>query len=93
MDELGNADYIRRDARYVLSLIVGYSDDADVNAEQPLAAALELTRDIGSDDTLWVVNDRPLGELHTFEQRDVAATDPPHIDDHAGWRKRARRTS
>jgi hypothetical protein len=81
--ELGNPQYLVGEDRYVVSLIVGYSDSDAASPEHAFATALDLTRDLGSDDTTWIVFDRRTGELRRFEQGDIA--DTPHIDDE-WWR-------
>lgn len=74
--------YVYRTERYVVSLIVGYSDE-DLRAEDPgrwvgLSSeeqareaarwALELTRDDGANGTHWFVYDREEKVMRMFEQ-------------------------
>lgn len=70
LKELGNT-YVDADDRYVVSLIVGYSDEHVNSPEQAAAAALDLTRDDGSADTHWYVYDRVTRTLHLIEQGDA----------------------
>lgn len=73
--------------RYIVSLIVGYSDEdlardggedeGEISARAAAAAALDLTRDDGSGDTTWFVYDRQTGETHEFEQSDFEREDVP----------------
>jgi hypothetical protein len=61
--------YVGLDDRFVVSLIVGYSEvDGICSPEQAAAAALSLTRDAGSGDTCWYVHDRTSGETRVIEQ-------------------------
>lgn len=92
--------YVGEEDRYVVSMIVGYSDDdledpyaevmdpdlafegeppewaadsAVLRAKAAANAALDLTRDGGSGDTVWFVYDRQTKEMHEFEQGDFEA--------------------
>lgn len=72
--EIGNT-YASNNDRYIVSLIVGYADasDSDDGVDSPeaaAAAALELTRDLGSLSTHWYVHDRKTGETRLLEQGD-----------------------
>jgi hypothetical protein len=75
--------YVRPEERFVVALVVGYAaDDAEYatlldefgHEDDPMlaaaAAALQLTRDYGSDDTQWFVLDRLTGEHRMVEQGD-----------------------
>lgn len=77
-----NTIYASLGDRYIVSLIVSYSDDdLELDEELPpehriraqIAAhfALELTRDEGSRTTVWFVYDRETGQEYQFEQRDI----------------------
>ena len=67
--EIGNT-YVGADDRFVVSLVIGYAAEDDVQTpEDALKHALDLTRDGGSWDTNWYVYDRQTGELHLFEQK------------------------
>ena len=69
IEEIGNT-YVGEKDRFVVSLVVGYSEDDGVKTpEEALAWALELTRDGGSWDTNWYVFDRKTGALHMLEQK------------------------
>lgn len=90
-DVRGKVDsiYVADNDRFVVSLIVGYSDDdldndenegyaALSDEEKALVAArwaLALTTDEGSHGTQWHVLDRQTGETYTFEQEDFAGED------------------
>jgi len=81
IDEV-DSDYVDKNERYVVSLIVTY-DKLDPTAPEPeqranpsdardaAAWALDLTRDANSDRTTWVVYDRELDILHRFEQGEL----------------------
>ena len=71
--------YVSPEDRYIVSLIVGYSVDDlsdqtrfEDSPKGALAAAIDLTRDEGSPDTIWFVYDRVTGQMHEFEQDDVS---------------------
>ena len=75
LEELGNT-YLDDGDRFVVSLIVGYRGDEDEDnpigtPEQAVAAALDLTRDLGSSDTHWYVFDRRTGGMSLVEQGDA----------------------
>ena len=70
--------YVSPEDRYIVSLVVGYSEEEFSDQSRfpntPLGAfggALDLTRDEGSPDTTWFVYDRKTGEMHEFEQDDA----------------------
>lgn len=76
--------YVGEDSRYVVSLVVGYTDDELESGEMvesgastekrvkgAAAAALELTRGMGSGDTNWYVHDRKSGETYVLEQEEL----------------------
>lgn len=74
-----NTIYLDDKDRYVVSLIVGYTDEdlqpwieeGDLAPEQAAAlGALDLTRDEGAYGTNWFVYDRLTGKMHNLEQRD-----------------------
>jgi hypothetical protein len=77
--QIGNA-YVGQDDRYVVSFLVGYSSDDAKCPEDAANWALELTRDAGSDGTIWFVYDRETGELARFEQSDFDITMRPCIE-------------
>jgi len=59
--------------RFVVSLITTYGDGNGDGVDTPEKAAywaLQLTRDIGKDGTMWVVHDRFTGETHRLLQGD-----------------------
>ena len=61
--------YTHQNERFVVSLIVGYGAGDGVDSpELAAAAALALTRDEGSDGTVWMVHDRQTGQTLQFEQ-------------------------
>jgi len=67
--------YVADSDRFIVSLIVGYSDDdlgtkgtIESRAKVAAAAALSLTTDDGSPDTYWFVYDRKTRQSFTFEQ-------------------------
>lgn len=74
--------YVTDEDRFVVSLVVGYTDDIVRNnldgpkprveqlAKVAASAALQLTRDAGSDGTYWFVFDRRTGRWFEFEQGD-----------------------
>lgn len=72
--ELGNT-YLGDEDRFVVSLIVGYSERDMNDGEHPLtpeaaaALALDLTTDGSCGETHWYVYDRKTGILHQLEQR------------------------
>lgn len=78
--ELDPEPYCLAGERFVVSLIVSY-DDADAHDPQEACAnALDLTRDLGSDGTVWRVFDRQTRQMHRIEQADF---DPEWHD----WRR------
>lgn len=75
--------YVHDEDRFIVSLIVGYSeedlgyrlvpgDDPESLATPKEAArwALDLTRDEGATGTHWFVFDRKTGRMYVFEQID-----------------------
>lgn len=78
--------YVSPNDRFIVSLVVGYDDDQmdgedfPVSPKGALAAAISLTRDMGSPDTIWFVYDRKTGETHEFEQGEVS-----HLLGEEGW--------
>lgn len=69
IEEIGNT-YVGEKDRFVVSLVVGYSEDDGVETpEEALRSALDLTRDGGSWDTNWYVFDRKTGTMHLLEQK------------------------
>ena len=70
LDELGNT-YVESDNRYVVSLIVGYSDREALSPQQAVANALDLTRDDNAYSTHWYVFDRHTHTLHLVEQQEA----------------------
>jgi hypothetical protein len=63
--------YVHPNERFVVSLIVGYGGPGQGEVRSPrraAAAALDLTRDEGSNGTHWFVYDRKTGAMHLFEQ-------------------------
>lgn len=76
--------YAHRNERFVVSLVVGYDpSEGDVLTPKSAAAsALELTRNDGSNGTVWFVYDRQTGQLHQFEQDEF---EPPYDRDLDGW--------
>lgn len=76
--------YVDVDERFVVSLVVGYGKpdngqprDGVSTPEEAAAAALDLTRDEGSGDTVWFVHDRTTGRTHQFEQEDFEEVEVP----------------
>lgn len=70
IDEIGNT-YVNADSRFIVSLVVGYSDMDNVQTlEDALLHAIDLTRDGGSWDTHWYVHDRQTGITHQLEQKE-----------------------
>ena len=69
IEEIGNT-YVGTEDRFVVSLVVGYSDSRDgiETPEEAAAAALALTTGGGSEDTHWYVYDRKSGEMTLLEQ-------------------------
>lgn len=69
LKEIGNT-YVGVEDRFVVSLVVGYSDGRDrINTpKEAAAAALALTRDDGSEGTHWYVYDRNTGRMSLLEQ-------------------------
>ena len=67
MEELDSV-YVTQQARYVVSLIVGYDHLPVTSAQDAAAAALELTYDGDSAGTLWHVHDRETGQTLKMEQ-------------------------
>lgn len=63
-----NSIYVDERERFVVSLIVGYSDEEAATAEEAAYYAVELTRDEGAGDTVWFVYDRKEQRMHQFEQ-------------------------
>lgn len=62
--------YVDASDRFVVSLIVGYTEGDDIATPRAAAlAALELTQDEGWTGTTWHVFDRKTGLLHQYEQR------------------------
>ncbi len=71
--EIGNT-YVGDEDRFVVSLIVGYGrEDGVTSAERAVAAALDLTREVGAGDTQWHVYDRATGRSRIIEQSDAEA--------------------
>lgn len=69
--QLQQTIYVTEEDRYVVSLIVGYGNgDGVASPEEAAAAALDLTRDLGSSDTVWFVYDRQTDNTHRLEQAD-----------------------
>lgn len=68
--------YCGEGERYVVSLIVSYSEESlrsnewKVTPHAAAASALDLIRDIGSTDTVWFVFDRQTGQMHHLRQED-----------------------
>lgn len=73
--------YVDPGDRFVVSMVIGYSDDivrdnfedgarprVESMAKVAASAALQLTRDEGSSDTVWYVYDRKTGRWFHFEQ-------------------------
>lgn len=75
--ELGNT-YVDGDDRYIVSLLVGYTDSEVRSPEEAAHYALELTRDEDASGTHWYVYDRQTHTLHQLPQRDIET-----IADHA----------
>lgn len=75
--------YVDPRDRFVVSLIVGYDDDADgSNVQSPKEAAhyaLKLTTDEASDGTFWFVFDRKTKEMHQFEQSDFETMEDDYL--------------
>lgn len=73
--------YVHRNERFVVSLIVGYSDvegQGDVKTpEEAAAVALALTRDGGRDGTVWFVHDRKTGHRTLLEQSSFEDVEVP----------------
>ena len=70
--------YVEPTDRFVVSLIVSYDDAPQFDTPQQAAsAALELTRDDGSGDTIWYVYDRDTGAMYQFEQSDFEGLEIP----------------
>ncbi|MHB1524960.1 MAG: hypothetical protein ACYCZN_01545 [Candidatus Dormibacteria bacterium] len=71
IEEIGNT-YVGAEDRFVVSLVVGYSDSRDgiKTPKEAAAAALALATDGGSADTHWYVYDRKTGEMTLLEQSD-----------------------
>lgn len=65
----GGPTYVTVHDRFIVCLEVGYHEVE--SPEQAVAAALALTRDLGSTDTQWHVFDRTNGEGVIVEQGDV----------------------
>jgi hypothetical protein len=68
--------FVRPSDRYVVSFIVGYREQVDSPREAALAA-LDATRDLDADDTVWAVFDRVTGRFYEFPQRDFEDTSIP----------------
>lgn len=73
--------YVDPGDRFIVSLVVGYDAQTitdEVGAEASVedkaraaaAAALDLTRDLGSTDTIWFVYDRQTKRTFEFEQHE-----------------------
>ena len=62
--------YVGPKDRFVVSLIVGYTehDGGVATPKEAARAALQLTRDEGSSGTYWHVFDRKTSHSHNFEQ-------------------------
>lgn len=83
--------YVEASERFVVSLIVGYDDDTNLaenigdwdemtpeeQARAAAASALDLTRDDGSNGTIWFVFDRKTKTMHQFEQGEFEEIDVP----------------
>ncbi len=76
--------YVVSEDRYVVMLAASYpatgSDSGNpefgmADAREAAYWALQLTRDAGSDGTHWYVLDRQTGEVHDYEQSDLARGD------------------
>jgi gamma-glutamylcyclotransferase (GGCT)/AIG2-like uncharacterized protein YtfP len=69
IEEVGNT-YVGVEDRFVVSLVVGYSDSRDgiETPKEAAAAALALTTDDGSAGTHWYVYDRKTRALTLLEQ-------------------------
>jgi hypothetical protein len=61
--------YVEPEERYVVSLIVGYSDEDCASSEEAARAALELVTEIGAGGTRWFVYDRKADGMLSFEQK------------------------
>lgn len=71
IDEVSSIYVARPRDRFVVSLVVGYSEDDGVtDPEAAAAAALRLTRNEGSSDTVWFVYDRKENRMYELEQED-----------------------
>jgi len=70
--EIGNTYVSGRD-RYVVSLVVGYSEEdlAECSPTEALAQALQLITDEGAAGTHWYVYDRQEKHLYQLEQGDA----------------------
>lgn len=68
--------YVDPEDRFIVSLVVGYSNGRDKvkTAEEAVLAALNLTRDDNSGDTLWNVYDRKTGRSELVMQSDAEAS-------------------
>ena len=73
--------YVDPNDRFIVSMVVGYSDEdirdnfedgarprIEAMAKVAASAALQLTRDEGSNGTRWFVFDRKNGQWFAFEQ-------------------------
>ena len=76
LDELGNT-YVDSDSRYVVSLIVGYTDNDASSPENAVASAIDLTRDENSYSTHWWVYDRETKTSILIEQGQIKAAPVP----------------
>ena len=71
LDEVDSI-YVLPGERYVVSLIVGYDPDENVqSAEDAAHYALALTTDEASEGTHWYVFDRVTGDGRYFEQSEI----------------------
>ena len=63
--------YVRPDARYVVSLIIGYADAEISSPEAAVAATLQMTQGQDRKHLVWVVHDRETGETREIEQSKI----------------------
>lgn len=72
LHELGNSS-VDPDSRYVVSLVIGYTDQDVISPVHAVASALDATRDGNAFSTVWWVYDRQTGLRHRIEQSAVDA--------------------